>query len=365
MVTATRRSERLQDVPISVIAFGQEKLDAQGLKNIDDLSRLSPGLNFQRNGMSSAGNYNDEGSDINIRGVDSTAGTSTTGIYIDDTPIQTRHIGFGSINAFPALFDLDRVEVLRGPQGTLFGAGAEGGVVRFIAPEPDVKKTAAYARADAAVTDGGSPSYEAGAAFGAPIIDDVLAFRVGVSFRRDGGWVDRVGYTLFPNSAVQLPTPIYDGHTTRANANWQETTTARLAVKWKVSDSLEITPSFYYQRLQINDTAAYWIALSDPGRSIYRNGNAGTNPSADPFTLSAIKLKWDFGFASLFSTTAFYDRNQKATSDYTQYLRATWSSILTTSGTPVYQYPNTFPRAEIVGLPCFKTISAISTRKSV
>jgi outer membrane receptor protein involved in Fe transport len=135
VVTATRRSERLEDVPISVTAFSQEKLDAEGLHSIDDLTRLSPGVAFQRNGMSSSGNYNDEGSDINIRGVDSTAGTSTTGIYIDDTPIQTRHIGFGSINAFPALFDLDRVEVLRGPQGTLFGAGAEGGVVRFITPE--------------------------------------------------------------------------------------------------------------------------------------------------------------------------------------------------------------------------------------
>ena len=101
VVTATRRQERLQDVPISVLAFSQEKLDSQGLKSIDDLSRLSPGLNFQRNGMSSAGNYNDEGSDINIRGVDSTAGTSTTGIYIDDTPIQTRHVGFGSDQCVP------------------------------------------------------------------------------------------------------------------------------------------------------------------------------------------------------------------------------------------------------------------------
>src|SRR5882762_8826893 len=108
VVTATRRSERLQDVPISVMAFSQEKLDSEGLHNIDDLVRTSPGVNFQRNGMSSAGNYNDEGSDINIRGVDSAAGTATTGIYIDDTPIQTRKIGFGSINAFPALFDLDR-----------------------------------------------------------------------------------------------------------------------------------------------------------------------------------------------------------------------------------------------------------------
>jgi iron complex outermembrane receptor protein len=327
VVTATRRTERLQDVPISVMAFSQEKLDAQGLKNIDDLSRLSPGVNFQRNGMSSAGNYNDEGSDINIRGVDSTAGTSTTGIYIDDSPIQTRHVGFGSINAFPALFDLDRVEVLRGPQGTLFGAGAEGGAVRFISPEPNLSKSAGYARADVATTDGGAPSYEGGAAFGAPIIDDVLAFRASVSFRRDGGWVDRVGYTLSPNNTVALPTPVYNGNTTEANANRWNTVTARLAVKWKVSDALEIMPSIYYQRLQINDTAAYWIALSNPADNIYRNGNYGTNPSSDPFTLSAIKIKWDLGFASLISNTSFYDRNQQATSDYTQYLRATWNSF--------------------------------------
>src|ERR1700723_2196175 len=165
VVTATRREERLQDVPVSVLAFSQEKLDSQGLKNIDDLARLSPGLNFQRNGMSSSGNYNDEGSDINIRGVDSTAGTATTGIYIDDTPIQTRHIGFGSINAFPALFDLAQVEVLRGPQGTLFGAGAEGGVVRFISPEPDLDKVSAYSRVDVADTDGGAASYQGGGAF--------------------------------------------------------------------------------------------------------------------------------------------------------------------------------------------------------
>ena len=327
VVTATRRSERLQDVPVSVLAFSQEKLDAQGLKSIDDLSHLSPGLNFQRNGMSSAGNYNDEGSDINIRGVDSTAGTSTTGIYIDDTPIQTRHIGFGSINAFPAIFDLDRIEVLRGPQGTLFGAGAEGGVVRFIAPEPDVSKPSGYVRADAAITDGGSPSYEGGAAFGVPIIDDVLAVRASVSFRRDGGWVDRVNYTLLPDNAVALPTPVYDGTTTKSNANYSETTTARLAVKWKVSDTLEITPSIYYQRLQINDTSAYWIALSNPAANVYRNGNFGTNPTNDPYTLSALKIKWELGFASLLSNTSFYDRNQHATSDYTQYLRATWNSF--------------------------------------
>ncbi|HEX4151897.1 MAG TPA: TonB-dependent receptor [Steroidobacteraceae bacterium] len=346
VVTATRREERLQDVPISVLAFSQEKLDQQGLKNIDDLARLSPGVTFQRNGMSSAGNYNDEGSDINIRGVDSTAGTSTTGIYVDDTPIQTRHIGFGSINAFPALFDLDRVEVLRGPQGTLFGAGAEGGVVRFIAPDPDPTKPAGYARADVATTDGGAPSYEGGGAINLPLIDDVLAFRASVSYRRDGGWVDRVGYTLSPNASAALPTPIYNGVTTEANANFWETSTARFALKWKVNDSLEVMPSFYYQHLQINDTAAYWVSLSNPDQNIYRNGNAGTNPSDDPFTLTAVRVKWDLGFASLFSNTAYYDRNQRATSDYSQYLRATWNSF--------GELPNTFPAPGDNGYATFR-----------
>ena len=336
VVTATRRQERLQDVPVSVLAFSQDKLDSEGLKNIDDLSRLSPGLNFQRNGMSSSGNYNDESSDINIRGVDSTAGTSTTGIYIDDTPIQTRHIGFGSINAFPELFDLDHVEVLRGPQGTLFGAGAEGGVVRFITPEPDLAKTSIYTRADVATTDGGSPSYEGGAAFGVPIIDNVLAFRASLSYRRDGGWVDRTEYNLEPSATQSTPppTPVYNGVTTDPNANYWNTITARFALKWQVNDALEIMPSFYYQHLQINDTSAYWVSLSNPDSSIYRNGNFGTNPSNDPFNLTAIRIKWDLGFASLFSNTAYYDRNQSGFSDYTQYLRATWNSF--------GELPNTF-----------------------
>src|SRR6202008_1688956 len=136
LVTATRREERLQDVPISVTAFSQEQMDAQGLRSIDDLTRQSPGVNFSRNGMGSSANYNDENSDISFRGVESQAGASTPGIYIDDTPVQSRHLAYGAVNVFPALFDIDRVEVLRGPQGTLFGAGAEGGALRFLMPQP-------------------------------------------------------------------------------------------------------------------------------------------------------------------------------------------------------------------------------------
>jgi iron complex outermembrane recepter protein len=308
VVTATRRAERLQDVPISATAFTQEKLDAQGLHTIDDLTRLTPGVTFQRNATTSSGNFNDEDSDINIRGVDSTAGTSTVGIYIDDTPIQGRHISFTSFNAFPALFDLERVEVLRGPQGTLFGAGSEGGTVRFIQPSPGLDTESVYLRSELATTRNGDPTYDVGAAIGGPIIDGTLGYRVSAYFRNDGGWVDHVDYR---NQAV-----------TASDSNYQKTVVVRGALKWALTEQLSITPSIYYQELRLGDTSAYWPSLSDPSASNFENGNAQRNPSTDPFYLAAMKLEWDAGFAHLTSNTSYFSRNQHSISDYTQFDRA-------------------------------------------
>jgi iron complex outermembrane receptor protein len=332
IVTAERREQRLQDVPISVTAFTQESIDQLGLRNVDDLTRLSPGVTFQRNGVSSSQNYNDENTDINIRGIDSSAGASTVGIYVDDTPIQTRHI-LGSVNAFPALFDLDRVEVLRGPQGTLFGAGAEGGVVRFITPQPSVTSNSGYIRTELATTKDGDPSYELGVAAGGPIIDNVLGFRVSASFRRDGGWVDRVNYALNPPTDTSgntpfvgdIQTPLFN-RITQPDANWQETETFRAALKWQVDDKLAVTPSVYYQQLHLNDTSAYWISLSDPAANRFYNGNQLQNGSHDPFLLAAIRVDWNLGFAQLVSNSSYFWRNQTSTSDYSQFLGAAYAA---------------------------------------
>ncbi len=177
IVTAQRRSERLQDVPISVSVYNQAVMDAQGTRNIDDLARLTPGLSFVRGSI----NNNSESSDIAIRGIDSTAGAATTGIYIDDTPIQSRHLSFGTFSAYPKLFDLDSYDVLRGPQGTLFGSGSEGGTVRFITPEPSLKDYSVYVRSEFAATAHGDPVEEIGLAGGAPLIDGTLGLRASVS----------------------------------------------------------------------------------------------------------------------------------------------------------------------------------------
>ena len=325
VVTAQRREERLQDVPMSITTFSQEKLDQEGLRNIDDLSRLTPGITFMRNGMSDSGNYNDEDSDISIRGIDSTAGASTTGIYMDDTPIQTRHLQFGTVNPYPALFDLERVEVLKGPQGTLFGAGSEGGTIRFITPDPSLTTYQVYARAEYGQVVEGGQNYEAGLAVGGPIIENVLAFRFSVSYREDGGWVDRVNYTAPPFTNTTGYGDIYSGPptyagTTEKNANWHDTQTARLALKWAPTDNLTVSPSVYAQTLHINDTAAYWNSLSNPSDNTYLNGDAQRDPSTDPWYLGAIKVDWNTPFVHLISNTSYFSRNQHSVSDYTQWI---------------------------------------------
>ncbi|MGO9328312.1 MAG: TonB-dependent receptor [Steroidobacteraceae bacterium] len=326
VVTAQRREQRLEDVPMSITAFSQEKIDQLGLRSIDDLTRLSPGVTFMRNGMSASGNYNDEDSDVSIRGIDSTAGASTTGIYIDDTPIQTRHLQFGTVNPYPALFDLERVEVLKGPQGTLFGAGSEGGTIRFITPEPSLTTFQVYARSEVGQIEGGGQSYGAGLAVGGPIIDNVLGFRFSVSYQEDGGWVNRVNYTRPPSvlaangyALIYTALPEVDG-TTEKNSNWHDTQTARLALKWQPTDSLTVSPSIYVQTLHYNDTGAYWLSLSNPSDNSYNNGNAQRDPTTDPWYLAAIKIAWSAPFANVTSNTSYLSRNQHSISDYTQWI---------------------------------------------
>ncbi|MFM7785455.1 MAG: TonB-dependent receptor plug domain-containing protein, partial [Gammaproteobacteria bacterium] len=181
-VTATRRVELLSKVPISVSSIGDEEMQQRGARQFDDLIRLTPGLNLTRQSATGA-------SQIAIRGISSNAGSGTTGLYIDDTPIQVRNLGFGSGNAFPGLFDIERVEVLRGPQGTLFGSSSEGGTVRFITTQPSLTESSANVRAELSTVKNGDVSYEVGGAYGMPLSDRV-AVRGSAYLRREGGYID-------------------------------------------------------------------------------------------------------------------------------------------------------------------------------
>jgi iron complex outermembrane receptor protein len=307
VVTATRQSQGLNRVPISVTALSAQQMEDIGAKQVDDLVRQTPGIAIGRAGNSPLG------ATVTVRGISAGGvGAGTTGIYINDTPIQVRTIGFSSASTFPVIYDLARVEVLRGPQGTLFGAGAEGGAIRFITPEPSFDKFTGTARSEFSSTENGDPSYEAGVAAGGPLVDDKLAFRMSAYYRKDGGYVERI-----PQATVSPKVASDD--------NWTNAATGRLALAWRATDSLLITPSVAWQRQRSHGTSAFWERESDPQSGRFLNGNKFNEPFEDRFTLPALNVEWNLGAVDFISSTSYFRRRSFGVSDYTTLNAATHS----------------------------------------
>jgi iron complex outermembrane recepter protein len=285
VVTATRRAESISKVPMSISALTQANMDIRGIKDIQDVARFTPGLYIDNSGTAN----------ISIRGIASTGGAGTTGIYIDDTPIQMRALAFNPDEALPQAFDLDRVEVLRGPQGTLFGAGSEGGTVRYITTPPSLTQTSVYSRDEVSETQGGAPSYEAGIAAGTPLIQDTLGVRATVWYRRDGGYIDLI-------NPVSL-------NTIEPNANYSESALVRLDAIWAVNDTWHVRPGLYYQSRESNNTDDYWPLYSNPGNNNYVSADPDQRVRPDRFYLPSVQVTGDFGKFQLIEDTSYYHRN--------------------------------------------------------
>ncbi len=319
VVTATRREESLSKVPISVMALTEEALDSRGIKDFSEIARFTPGVSFDTSGTNT----------ISIRGISGTGGAGTTGIYIDDTPIQMRALAFNPDEALPKSFDIDRVEVLRGPQGTLFGAGSEGGTVRYITTQPSVNRTSVYARAEVATTDGGAPSYEGGFAVGGPLIDNTLGARITLWYRRDGGWVDDINpVTLAP---------------VQSNANYVDNYLARLAFLWTPSDRWSFTPAIYYQDSKRNDINNFWPLYSDPSAGKFINADPTQRHVPDKFYLASLKIQGDLGAAQFISNTSYYDRTNQDGYEGTIYNLGFYQIYAYPPATPPPPYPNAVP----------------------
>jgi outer membrane receptor protein involved in Fe transport len=286
LVTATRHEEALSRVPISVTALTQADMDMKGIKDITDIVRFTPGVSIDTAGTNS----------ISIRGISSSAGADTTGIYIDDTPIQMRSVGFNPDDTLPKTFDLDRVEVLRGPQGTLFGAGSEGGTVRYILNQPSLTTSSTNMRSEVSYTEHGEPNYEIGIAHGGPIVDGTFGWRASAWYRYDGGWINRVDPTT--------------GAQTEANANHSDTAMFRLAAIWAPVTAVQITPSIIYQDIKKHDESTFWPAYSNPSEGQFNNATPERIPVSDEWYLPALKITWDLGKSQIISDTSYFHRKE-------------------------------------------------------
>jgi iron complex outermembrane recepter protein len=319
VVTAQRREESILTVPISVASYSQEAMDIQGIRNISDISRLTPSLRF----VKTSGVTGNLGANISIRGIASDVGAATTAIYIDDTPIQIRSVGYFSGNPYPRVFDLERVEVLRGPQGTLFGAGAQGGAVRFITPQPNFDDMRIYSRAEVSTTKNGSESYEAGLAVGGPL-SDTLAVRLSAWHRKDGGWIDLIE----PPTAMTSPSIVTD-----EDYNSESTRAIKVALSWRPSPEFTLTGSLYSQRIKADGRNQHWEGFSSGTN--YVSGRTNSDGSSDRFLLPSLNAQYEVNDNITFiASTSIFERTQKQNMDYSNYL-----STLR-SGSPFGTYNN-------------------------
>jgi outer membrane receptor protein involved in Fe transport len=316
VVTATRHEESLSKVPLSVTALTQESMDQLGIKDFQDVARFTPGVNIDTSGTNA----------ISIRGISSSGGAGTTGIYLDDTPIQMRSVGFNPDDTLPKTFDLQRVEILRGPQGTLFGAGSEGGAVRYILTQPSTTETDTYVRSEVAYTQNGQPSGEVGIAHGQPIVDDTFGVRGSLWYRYDGGWINRVDDTT--------------GEILDHNVNYSNSMAGRLAAVWKPTSNFTVTPSILYQRQDKNDDSTYWPAYSDASAGHFNTATPERVGGPDTYYLPALKLVWDLGSSQLISDSSYFHRKQITAYQGTVYDLAYWQSIPGANGfAPGSWYP--------------------------
>ena len=296
IVTATRREEWADKVPISMAVWTQEAMEASGVKSMTEIGALTPGVELDFDSITGSADY----TNLVIRGVTARHGT-TTGVYIDDSPVPAAR-GDTFARSFPWVFDLDRVEVLRGPQSTLLGQGTLGGAVRFIMSQPSLTSFSGRVRAELSITMRGDPSYEAGAAVGGPLITDVLGFRASAWYRSDGGFVDRID--PFTNVPVER------------NANRLLSKSARVALTWAPTGALRITPSLDYESFGIRDTPVFYVSLSSPAAGELRNGMLTQQPYNDSFYLAAVQLSEGFGGADLSAVSSYFHRTAAVTIDW-------------------------------------------------
>ncbi len=240
IVTATRRSERLQDVPLSVTAFSQETLTARGIVGYEGLAQETPGVVLNRP-SANFNNFTARGIATNGYGANL---QSTVAVYIDELPIST--IGNTTV-LDPNLYDVERVEFLRGPQGTLFGSGSLSGALRILTRKPDLSQFDASVLADLGVIGSDSLRQRYNGMINVPLVQDKLALRAVGFYRNEEGYIDNVGLTNRKNSND------LDAWGGRVSLLWAPTdqTTVKLLASREISkprDSSTISPALGHDK---------------------------------------------------------------------------------------------------------------------
>jgi outer membrane receptor protein involved in Fe transport len=295
VVSATKRNAMLSTVPMSITVLTPDDLDSTGMQGISGIAAVATGIEYDYSSQYGPGIL----TNIAIRGIDADKGDATTGIYVNDTPIQTPHSTFG--NPYPVIFDMSQVEVLRGPQGVLFGRGAEGGAIRYVTNEPSTTTDSELYRSELSTTDHGGANLEMGAAVGGPLMSGILGARISAWYREDGGYVNHVD---------PFTGDVIDDHDNRSASR-----AFRLSFAVEPTDALRITPSISRQSIDLHDTPVFYADPEPPLSGSLENGKLVRQPATDDMTLASLTLVDRLGNANLTSISSYFDRSATALVD--------------------------------------------------
>ena len=317
VVTATKRGEQsLQDMPLAITALTEEKLQIIGADDMLDYLGLAPGISYRL--ISATGSRDDirGGRRLNIRGIESGPdGIPTVAFYLDDSPIPVMD---------PKLFDIARVEVLRGPQGTLYGANSMGGTVRMVTNKPVIDLFEYKVDSTVGFTPEGGEIFNINGMLNVPVIEDRLALR-GVLFNRyEGGFIDIVENPALFVDAVGTTRSMED-------QNDQRSFGGRVALTWQPTDNLTVTPSVFYQDIRIDGTSEYEPTTGDLQHQNCHVCGQDLSPLPTPaeelrvaeyqendFTLFSLEIAYDFGNIELFSSTSLFDAKLFTVDDFSK-----------------------------------------------
>ncbi|MEP1551266.1 TonB-dependent receptor [Paraglaciecola sp.] len=319
-ITATRRTGTVQDAPLNITALTSDTLSEQNISDLDDVARWVPGLTVTDQGGRSDSPIIVRGLNTNSSGPSSDGGTVAT--YVGEIPLF--------INL--RLNDIERVEVLIGPQGTLYGAGTLGGAIRYIPKQVELDVTEGQVYGDLfSQSESASLGGEAGFVFNTPLIEDELGVRVSVNKYHNPGFID-YNYVV-KDGGVSLPDPDWTDQTAIdenlkqvEDANGEDTLTAKIALRWQPNDNFDATLSYFYQNQEVEGRSiTHYNALSDDNPlgdlvGKYESAYRYVEPREKEDSLLSLEMKVDLGFAELVSATGKSEYNAVGQRDQTDLL---------------------------------------------
>jgi iron complex outermembrane recepter protein len=360
-VTAERRTENVQDVPITVQAISGEQLTQLNVTNFNDLLKYTPNVTYSGNGPGTG--------NIFMRGLggigsgnqsqSTTAAFPNVALYLDDQSMQ-----FPARNNDPYLVDMERVEVLEGPQGTLFGGGAQAGAIRYITNKPNLSSTSGEVTAGYGYTSGGDPNNQLNAVINVPLIADTLGVRVVGFSEHQGGYISNVPSTIsYPPGSVEAVSggnPVANNaYLLESNANTVDYQGARVSLLWQVNEDWNFLLQQNYQDMEANGWF-YAYPQDSNGNTLQPYQIAAFTPAynKDRYESTAWTLNGKISdLLSMVYTGSYMVRHIQGQQDYSNYERSPTGSFYGCIGTGAgYFNQNNFPALTGKPLTCYAPV---------